>query len=225
MNKYNEAMDKIKVDKEMHDRVMAAVKSRRKRPAPLYMRAMPFAACLVVALAAVIIVPKLMNDGIGVSGENTDSSDPDVTVDASVDGSGEADDALGGKVDIMFAPEECASAEELSQSIGFEFTDPTSLPFEVESAEYYNLFNEIAEATYSGGDMTACYRKSVGTEDNSGDFEEYPDVVTEEMNGRSVTLKGTDGEYVLAIWTDGEYSYSMRMSQGLDAEQWRGILG
>ncbi len=224
MNKYNEAMDKIKVNEEMHDRVMAAVKSRRKRPAPLYMRVMPFAACLVVALAAVIIVPKLMNSGIDVSTGTSDNSDPDVMVGASVDDD-EVNDEQNGDMTAMFAPEECASAEELSQSIGFEFTDPTLLPFEVENAEYYNLFNNIAEATYSGGDMTVCYRKSVGTEDNSGDFEEYPDVVTEEMNGRSVTLKGADGEYILAVWTDGEYSYSMLMSQGLGVEQWRGILG
>lgn len=229
MNKYNEAMDKIQVDEEMHDRVMAAVRSRRKRPAPLYMRIIPFAACLVVALAAVMTVPKLMNGGVDVSRSTSESSGPDdIMIGNSLgatDGSGQdADDEMGGSMDIMFAPEECGSAEELSQSIGFEFSDPASLPFDVEGAEYVNLFNRIAEANYIGGDMTACYRKSLGTEDNSGDYEEYPDIITEDINGRAVTLKGTDGEYVLAVWTDGEYAFSLRLSNGSSAEQWRGYI-
>lgn len=218
MNKYHETMDKIQIDEEMHDRVMAAVKSRRKRPAPLYMRVMPFAACLVVALAAVIIVPKLIGGGIGVS-----SVSSDVTVGAELSADDDSYDETG-DMNAMFAPVECSSAEELSQSIGFEFSDPASLPFEAESAEYYNLFNEIAEATYHSGDMTACYRKSLGTDDNSGDFNEYPDIVTEDINGHSVTLKGSDGEYVLAVWTDGEYSYSIMLSQGQSTEQWRGMI-
>ena len=129
-----------------------------------------------------------------------------------------------GDMNAMFAPVECGSAEELSQSIGFEFSDPASLPFEAESAEYYNLFNEIAEATYHSGDMTACCRKSLGTDDNSGDFNEYPDIVTEDINGHSVTLKGSDGKYVLAVWTDGEYSYSIMLSQGQSTEQWHGMI-
>lgn len=229
MNKYNEAMDKIQIDEEMHDRVMAAVKSHRKRTVPLYMRIMPFAACLVAALAAVMIVPKLMNGGINVSQGTSESSGPDDVMIGNVLGAADdpgqdADDETGGSMDIMFSTEECGSAEELAQSIGFEFSDPASLPFDVESAEYTNLFNRIAEANYIGGDMTACYRKSIGTEDNSGDFNEYPDVVTEEINCRSVTLMGTDGKYVLAVWTDGEYAFSLRLSNGLSAEQWRGYI-
>lgn len=54
-------------------------------------------------------------------------------------------------------------------------------------------------------------RKSVGTKDNSGDYNVYEDVITVEQ----VTLKGNEGKFHLAIWNDGEYSYSISVEEGM----------
>lgn len=203
MNKYGEIMDRIRADEKMHSRVMSAVRMRRKKRAPLYIRIMPFAACFAVALAAAIIVPRVIGGDIEVSSDYGSSIDDSVT---------------------MYSPKECRSAEELSGSIGFAFSDPQTLPFEVESAQYYDLFGEVAEAVYSGCGQSAAYRMSIGSDDNSGDNNIYTDVVTEDIGGKSVVLKGEDGKYTLAVWTDGGFSYSLSLSEGLTDEQWRGII-
>ncbi|HAY64315.1 MAG TPA: DUF4367 domain-containing protein, partial [Ruminococcaceae bacterium] len=48
--------------------------------------------------------------------------------------------------------------------------------------------------------------KSPGTEDNSGDYTVYAQEETLEISGNAVTLKGNDGAYSLAVWTDGSYA-------------------
>ena len=49
----------------------------------------------------------------------------------------------------------------------------------------------------------------------SGDYNEYASVISQELRGRSVTLKG-DGKLIfLAIWTEGDYSYSVSVSNGM----------
>ena len=72
--------------------------------------------------------------------------------------------------------------------------------------------------------MTALLRKSQGTEDNSGDFDQYPDVKTLDTAGIDVTLKGAEGQFTLALWQEDGFSYSLRLSQGQDAQGWAEIL-
>ena len=40
----------------------------------------------------------------------------------------------------------------------------------------------------------------------------------------NVTLKGQDQRYTLALWTDGTYTYSLRLSTGLSADEWQALL-
>lgn len=54
-----------------------------------------------------------------------------------------------------------------------------------------------------------CIRKAPGTEDISGDYNIYTEETTAEIDGRQVILKGNDGKAALALWTDGDYSYSV----------------
>ncbi len=65
----------------------------------------------------------------------------------------------------------------------------------------------MAQTDYANGSAGACLRQSVGTEDHSGDWNEYPAQQTITAAGCTVTLKGETGSYTLAIWTDGNYSY------------------
>ena len=40
----------------------------------------------------------------------------------------------------------------------------------------------------------------------------------------SVHLKGEGGTYSLALWSDGEFSYSLHSAQGWNLEQWRSLF-
>lgn len=120
--------------------------------------------------------------------------------------------------------EEAASIEELSELVGFDVATDFSLPFEAKEIVYCSYWNEMAQIEYSGEGCTATYRQSLGTDDNSGDYNVYGDTVEINVNSRTVTLKGDSGAYVLAVWTDGAYAYSLSVSSGISVEDWYTVL-
>ena len=53
-------------------------------------------------------------------------------------------------------------------------------------------------------------RKQEGEADISGDYNEYSEIMEQEVEGgRIVTLKGNDGAIYCMTWTDGGYSYAV----------------
>lgn len=85
--------------------------------------------------------------------------------------------------------------------------------------ELYVAYDDgIAELQYIGADMDITYRKAVGTADISGDYSEYDREETISVNDAEVLLKGDTDYDSLAIWTQGEYSYALRLNPGADRE-------
>ena len=119
---------------------------------------------------------------------------------------------------------EANSIQDLSALVGFEVTEEFSLPFEVEERTYCSYWNELAEITYSGKGHSAVFRQSLGTDDCSGDYNTYHDITEIIVSGLNITLKGNDGIYVLAIWTDGIYAYSLSLSPGAEKNVWQNSL-
>lgn len=85
------------------------------------------------------------------------------------------------------------------------------------------IANDLIQVFYATGDMAVSdtefvlLRKGVGNKDISGDYNEYATVTKQDADGRTVTLKG-DGDLIyLATWTDGAYSYSVSVSDGMAA--------
>ena len=118
---------------------------------------------------------------------------------------------------------ELDSAAALSAAVGFEVND-IDLPVTHKQTEYISYWHELAEIDYTGEGKTACYRKAAGTEDCSGDYNVYTDVTEFEAGSITVTLKGDAGQYTLAIWTDGSYSYSLSLSDGLSLSDWQALM-
>ena len=119
---------------------------------------------------------------------------------------------------------EVASKEELSEAVGFPVKSAQSLPFFPQSIYYTSYWGEMAQIDYANGGSTACFRQSLGDEDNSGDWNEYPAKESFTVNGCAVTLKGEADSYTLAIWQDGTYSYSLSLSAGQPASVWESIV-
>jgi len=193
--KYEEIMDRIEVTPEMRQRVLAnvqqAARSQRPKVIPLrwWKQYAALAACLAIVLIGTFVYPALRR----------------------TPGIEEPSD-----VQSVSPIEECANVEELAEKVGFSVSQPSGFPFEVKRVQFTSYFGELAQVEYSGADgESAVYRMSVGTEDNSGRYDSYDTVTDTEVSGLSVTLKGADGLYVLAIWTDGKYSYSLWLSQGV----------
>lgn len=119
---------------------------------------------------------------------------------------------------------EVTSKEELSEAVGFPVKSAQSLPFFPQSIYYTSYWGEMAQIDYANGGSMACFRQSLGEEDNSGDWNEYPAKESFTVNGCAVTLKGERDSYTLGIWSDGTYSYSLSLSAGQPASVWAELI-
>lgn len=200
---YDEIMNKIEVTPEMRERVLKRIAAEDIVPAkpkvlsfPALKKYLSAAACLVLIVVGAAVLPRLLESG---------QPEPPL---------------------VLLPPgiEEAASLQELSGLVGFEVAEDFVLPFAAEDIEYFAYGNDLAQVTYTGAGRTATYRQSAGTKDNSGDYGSYGDTVQIDAGGLTVTLKGEKGNYTLAIWTDGVFSYSLSLSQGISETEWLALL-
>ena len=208
--KYEEIMERITVTEEMRRRVLQNVRSAAAKPAvgairlPRWQKYAALAACLAVLLLGALTLPNLLRPApenpVGASGGDTQPT---------------------GAQSIT----SCKSAADLAAQIGFPVADLTSLPFTPTDTSYLSLFGEIAEIDYTGAaGQTAVYRKSVGTADNSGIYDTFPDTQQLSVGGVSASVKGSGTQFTLAVWTDGTYAYSLVLSEGVGLDEWSAIL-
>ena len=199
MTKYDEVMEKLEVTPEMRARILQNVETQmakpRKKPNRLR-RFAALAACLAILLVGAAALPKLISSPAPEESETT---------------------IANGMVEV-------ASKEELSEAVGFPVKSAQSLPFLPQSIYYTSYWGEMAQIDYANGGSMACFRQSLGEEDNSGDWSEYPAQKSLTVNGCAVTLKGEADSYTLAIWRDGTYSYSLSLSAGQPASVWAELI-
>lgn len=201
-NKYDEVMEHIEVTPEMRSRILSNINNMdfaEKKQAkivrfPTAKRFAALAACLAIMLVGALTLPNLRNI----------SQEPPVI----------------GNNDIV----EVSSVEELSETVGFDVVEPGNLPFEPESVVYTAYWTEMAEITYSNDEKTAVFRKGIGSDDVSGDYNSYELTSKISLNDIKTTLKGNGETYTLAIWTDGEFAYSLSLSEGIGEAGWIEML-
>ena len=193
--KYKEMMDTIRVTPEMRERVLEEMEARRAREIRkkrALRRVYACAAGLAACLALVLTMGKFLGKAPETPGE------PDETL-----------------VMNPYGATECASLEELSQTLGFS----SALPFEPETVTYSAMFGEFAQIDYSAGEATVCVRMVPGTEDISGDYNVYEKEERVDTGGWSILLKGDGDGVSLATWTDGEYAYSISAEPAISREE------
>ena len=199
MTKYDEVMEKLEVTPEMRARILQNVETQmaepRKKPNRLR-RFAALAACLAILLVGAMALPKFISSPVPEESETM---------------------IANGMVEVT-------SKEELSEAVGFPVKSAQSLPFFPQSIYYTSYWGEMAQIDYANGGSMACFRQSLGEEDNSGDWSEYPAQKSLTVNGCAVTLKGEADSYTLAIWSDGTYSYSLSLSAGQPASVWESIV-
>ena len=81
------------------------------------------------------------------------------------------------------------------------------------------------EVLCRNGDDRLVLRKAPGTGDISGDYTIYGQERTVTADGCSVTLKGENGRFALAIWADGGYTYSVHTDAPLSAAELTALVG
>lgn len=193
--KYEEIMDRIEVTPEMRQRVLSSVEAAlAKKKRQPLRRLFALAACLAVALCC------------WFAWKPKQVQDPEQGMLAVP------------QIDTM------DSLQTLIQKTGIPLKDLIGIPFAVEHREYTSYWEELAEIQYVGKTDTLCYRKSKGTEDNSGDCNVYPQEKTLNIAENTVTLKGEENLYTLAAWTDGSYAYSISVTTPISQETFTALI-
>ena len=112
----------------------------------------------------------------------------------------------GENIQIPDPWQECTSLEEAGKLAGFSFTAPETVDGYTERY-IAAIEGDIAQVIFSNGDeddSTLYFRKGLGGDDISGDYNTYDVTEEQTIDGHTVLCKGNDGLIYTATWTDGE---------------------
>ena len=162
-------------------------------------------------------------------GAATDSKSAAVSEEESDTASSEYEDAPEEMESITAFKYVFSGEEELSGELGFSMncTDIQELSEKagLTDVSYNILGGSIGEIVFSDGEHSNYFRKALGTEDISGDYNVYDVEVEFDGEDRSGTLKGKAGNYQLAVWTTADgYTYAAFIEEGLTENQWYEII-
>ncbi len=107
--------------------------------------------------------------------------------------------------------------------VGFDFVIPEAIDGYT-NRTVMTINGELIQAVY-GNDTESdvpdniMIRKAKGSDDISGDYNEYAEVDTVSVGEIQVTLNGNDGKVNVAMWTDNGYTFSIVANTGLTNDQ------
>ena len=113
------------------------------------------------------------------------------------------------------------------EQAGFTIQLPSALPDGFGDPEFQVIPGDILEADYMGeNDAKLCVRKAVGTDDPSGDYNEYDTVETVMVEDVDVTVKGNGDSVSLAVWNNGSDAWSIGIygSDGLTRQEMETLI-
>ena len=106
---------------------------------------------------------------------------------------------------------EVKTLDEAYKIAGFNLSVPTTYE-DYKKQVIQAIENDMIEVIYieeESGYEGLRIRKAKGTDDISGDYNEYKNVETVKVGEYDVTEKGDEGNIFIVIWTDGTYSYAI----------------
>ena len=113
--------------------------------------------------------------------------------------------------EIVDTLDEAAKIAGFSLEAPTEYADYKSIVIQAIADDMIEVIYFDAEKTHEGLRI----RKAVGTDDISGDYNEYKEENIVKVGNLEVTEKGNDGNISVASWTDGTYSYSINVDEAL----------
>lgn len=103
---------------------------------------------------------------------------------------------------------DCETLADAAALAGFDIIVPDSVDGYEERA-ITAMEKDMIQVLYLHGDDQICVRKAAGDEDCSGDHNAYSEEKTVTVGDREITLRGNNGKVMVAVWTEGGYSYSI----------------
>ena len=132
-----------------------------------------------------------------------------------------------GEPDIIGMPNPFTDFDTLAEAeaqTGFDITLPDAIGSS-DKRIYRAMNDEMLEVIYvNGEDETGRVRKARGSEDISGDYNDYAETETVSVGGIDVLLKGDAGLVKLAVWTNDGYAYSVSSEAGMTADEMTALV-
>lgn len=102
----------------------------------------------------------------------------------------------------------CSTLEEAAQTAGFEMTVPETVKG-YEEAVIQAIENQLIQVIWQNGENKIIIRKGTGTDDISGNFNQYAQTEEVTVGDWNVTMKGSAEAVNVAVWTAGDYAYAV----------------
>lgn len=141
---------------------------------------------------------------------------------------GNSEQSVGGnsiRIQVPFVPAtspfvDVKTLKDAQKLAGFKVTVPEKMPEGYFESVILVIKNDMIEIRYVNGDDKICIRKGKGSEDISGDYNEYKAINMVMVNNMQVKMQGSDGKVNVATWVDGEYTFAIDVNpagSGMDS--------
>jgi len=103
---------------------------------------------------------------------------------------------------------------EAEKASGISISAPVSIAGGFSGSAYRAMGTDMIEVIYSDGteENEIRIRKAPGTDDISGDYNDYPETDTLSADGLTVTVRGSKGIVHVAVWTNGDDTFAIDAS-------------
>lgn len=182
--------------------------------------ALALSATIVLSLAACASA-KASNDG-GATLMNI----ADLDIGSFCEYGGDANDNVGGEsVQIANPFVDYASLDAAAKTAGFELTAPDAVEGWNGEKLVQVMSGSMIQIIFRDGDDNRLFiRKEAGSEDISGDYNEYGEVNAVAAGAYEATFKGDDGKVSTAVWTNGGYSYAVTSDVPMSLDAMRALV-
>lgn len=118
--------------------------------------------------------------------------------------------------------------EAAAEAVGFEISVPGQISnYKMEKIRACTPEgSRIIEVTYrsaSGEEVTI--RKGEGSDDISGDYNQYDSQGEQDVNGLNVMMKANGDTVRVASWTSGGFAYSVVLTKGMEMHEITDLIG
>lgn len=172
---------------------------------------------IALTLCAVMALPVAAHASSVSAKEDTkrQTGVQNIMVISSMDSDEETSTAIG-----MPSPfSEFNSLEDAEKQTGFKLTLPEKMTEGYTPKAIETIQNDLIQVFYENGEKEILIRKAKGSDDISGDYNEYSENKKLTIGNLQVSTRGNDGKVSVATWVDGEHTYSVSVgfeNEGLE---------
>lgn len=109
---------------------------------------------------------------------------------------------------------DCKAITDVQILAGFTPLIPTSIPADYSQDKIQTVKDEMVQIIYSNGENKITFRQGKGSEDISGDYNQYAESSTMAVGSLTVSTKGCNGKVNIAAWTNGKYTFAISANPG-----------